>query len=165
MNEAQLAQFWKHISPEPNSGCWLWTGATRMGYGAITLSDGGKSKMWCAHRLAYTHYKGPIPAGHYMCHRCDVRECCNPDHLFPGTQAENMADMTRKGRRGGKRVAHRTKLAEEKVHEVRRLRAAGKLAREITAETGVHIQTVFMIIANRQYKWLKTEGLSSHGHK
>jgi hypothetical protein len=80
---------------EPNSGCWLWEGATVFyGYG-VTGYD-GKSKR--VHRLSWEIYRGPIPAGMVICHRCDTPPCANPDHLFLGTRSDNNYDCVRKGR-------------------------------------------------------------------
>ena len=80
--------------PEPNSGCWLWIGALRSGYGNI---DDGKTHV-SAHRLAHELYIGPIPLGMVVMHRCDVRCCVNPDHLQIGTQLDNTRDCIAKGR-------------------------------------------------------------------
>jgi hypothetical protein len=75
------------IEPEPNSGCWLWTGyALKTGYGTST-SD-GRSKL--VHRQAYEIAVGPIPDGLHIDHLCRVRSCVNPKHLEPVTAAENV---------------------------------------------------------------------------
>ncbi len=71
-------RFWLYVSPEPNSGCWLWTGGVdRAEYG--NFSDEGRN--WRAHRWAYEHYVGPIPDGLQLDHLCRVHCCVNPAHL------------------------------------------------------------------------------------
>jgi len=84
------------IIPEPNSGCWLWEGSVDgCGYGMIVRNG----KTLKVHRLAWEEAnRQSIPKGMRICHRCDVPACCNPDHLFLGTQQDNIADMVRKGR-------------------------------------------------------------------
>lgn len=77
------------------NGCHVWNGAkTDKGYGLIEVS--GKTRR--AHRVAYEVYKGVIPAGMLILHRCDNPSCVNPEHLRVGTQADNMQEMVSKGR-------------------------------------------------------------------
>lgn len=80
----------KRISPEPNSGCWLWDGAlTTAGYGSVRVPE--KKGTGYAHIEVYKVLKGPIPQGLQLDHGCRVRCCCNPDHVEPVTQAVNLA--------------------------------------------------------------------------
>jgi len=85
-----------HSIPVPESGCWLWTGAVHPVYGYGRIHIGNKNPH--AHRVSYETYKGSIPAGMLVCHKCDVRSCINPNHLFLGTIADNNHDMYQKKR-------------------------------------------------------------------
>lgn len=81
--------------PEPNSGCHLWMGSIAGGgYGRVRI----KGHSYGAHRLAWIETRGAIPEGFDVLHKCDVRSCCNPQHLFLGKDADNIADMVAKGR-------------------------------------------------------------------
>jgi hypothetical protein len=89
--EQQLEKF---SVPEPNSGCWLWTGYTLpAGHGQV--SRGGRMRL--AHRVAYEHWVGPIPEGMNLNHQCDTPSCINPAHLRVGTQAENVHEAVARG--------------------------------------------------------------------
>lgn len=99
MKMTAVERLMRYVSPEPMSGCWLWTGGLHgngksSGYGSFGL--GGKPVK--AHRASFMLLKGPIPKGMSVCHKCDVRSCVNPDHLFLGTQRDNVLDMHKKGR-------------------------------------------------------------------
>jgi len=85
----------KYSIPEPNSGCLLWFGPTTgSGYGALGVN--GKTEL--AHRLNWQRHNGPIPAGMFLCHKCDTPQCIEPTHLFLGTQKDNLRDRNSKGR-------------------------------------------------------------------
>lgn len=91
-------RFFERISPEPNSGCWLWLGqCDSKGYGRISLGGrhGGNTG---AHRLSLKIAGVDVPDDMLVCHHCDVPSCVNPDHLFIGTQHDNLVDMVSKGR-------------------------------------------------------------------
>lgn len=94
---APLAErFMARVYPEPNSGCWLWSGSSVVsGYGIVFLN--GVQKI-TAHRCSWQMHRGPIPEGMDVCHRCDTPACVNPDHLFVAPHRENMIDMVVKGR-------------------------------------------------------------------
>lgn len=89
---------------EKTDTCWLWkANLTKDGYGRLNVG-GVHGRMCLAHRVSYELFIGPIPDGLNVLHDCDTPGCVNPEHLFAGTQADNMKDMLAKGRwNGGRR--------------------------------------------------------------
>lgn len=109
--------------------CWPWTGGLSKGYGKLTV---GKVAL-AAHRVAYALTRGPVPSDVSVLHRCDNKKCCNPAHLFLGTQADNMIDMLLKGReRNGHQPGRRpaAKLTAADVVDIRGAHEDGEFTLE-----------------------------------
>ena len=141
--------------PVTESGCWLWTASTSNGYGFIKV-DG---KMSYAHRVSYELYNGDIPDGdgyHGICvlHRCDVRSCVNPAHLFIGTHQDNMDDRERKGRNkimyGEKHGS--SKLSPKDVMEIRHKQSIGEKQSDLANEYDVKKATISLIVNRKLWK-------------
>lgn len=130
--------FMDRIKMVPSSTCWNWTGClNNAGYGRIQH----EGKLWYAHRFSYKIHIGEIPDGMSVLHKCDVPSCVNPDHLFLGTQADNVHDCLRKGRHRSGPVAGEkngnAKLNTEQVAEIRAKADAGQTRKNIAEEYGV----------------------------
>lgn len=103
------------------------------------------------HRLSWKHFNGPIPEGLVVCHKCDYRPCFNPDHLFIGTQHENLLDMARKGRRSGSKSAQ-AKLKDDDIVAILTAYNGGVMQSELAKQFGVSQTAISLITLGKRWK-------------
>jgi hypothetical protein len=153
MNTAELIRFESKVELIPGIECHIWTArCDDDGYG--TLKVGGKTLR--AHRLSYEHFIGPIGENHVL-HKCDVPSCVNPNHLFLGGHAANVADKVAKSRQAkGKkaRAKKRTKLTNDQVIKIRELAVSGHTQRSIADKFGVTQANISLIISKKNWAYL-----------
>lgn len=119
------ARFWAYVRGRGSDGCWLWAGGQMgHGYGQFAIKREAGWGAGCAHRISWALANGPIPRNMSVLHRCDVRLCVNPGHLFLGTQRDNMRDASAKGRLGVARP-RRQVVSDDQVAEIVSLRLSG----------------------------------------
>ncbi len=144
----------------PFSGCWIFTGATNdFGYGIVGTGARGMPNDR-AHRVTYRHFVGEIPVGMFVCHRCDTPSCCNPHHLFVGTNDDNVRDMITKGRNSKPprnphvvgSVHPLAKLKEEFIPEIKMLYAQGWTQKQLAEQYGVVRQTISKVLRGKRFK-------------
>lgn len=153
MTEKDINRFWSKVNITNNpQDCWVWTRYKRPdGYGEFCL-NGYAIRV---HRLAWFLTYGEIPNSLFVCHHCDNPACCNPQHLFLGTQLENMIDMKNKNRKvvpkGEKHGS--AKLTSSEVAEIRQLYLKGNVTqRELAIKFRVSHPVINNIINNKTWK-------------
>ena len=145
-------RFEQKFEPEPNTGCWLWTDFVRSDGYAVILHE---NRQLYVHRVSWQLYHGSIPDGICVLHRCDVRACVNPDHLFLGTHNDNTLDMIVKGRQscGESRLA--SKLTSVQVQNIRAYDLHGTLNQcELAEKYHVAQANISRIILRQSWKHL-----------
>ncbi len=152
--DAANKNFWPKV--DKTETCWHWTGSkTKLGYGQFGFRQGAKVHVFYAHRVAYSLSVGEIPEGLLVLHHCDNPSCCNPDHLFVGTDADNMRDRDSKRRQNKGETVVFAKLKEADVMEIRQLYARGGLTRkEIGDRFGIKPNNVSLITTRKIWKHL-----------
>jgi len=113
------------------------------------MGNKGHKKHKKAHRLAAILSGMKIPKGREVCHKCDNRACCNPEHLFVGTQAENMADMVSKRRHKFGEKHYRVRMSRIQVLALKRLSSAGWRQRTLAIFFGICQPHVSKIINSK----------------
>lgn len=145
--EKVRSRFENLIIPEPNTGCWLWNCCGPYGYGQFTIKPGNSTR---AHRASWSLYRGEIPEGAFVLHKCDIRCCVNPDHLFLGTHTENMDDMVSKHRQAAGEKHGCAKLTSSQVLEIRsRYKRGNGVA--LAKEFGVSSSTVHLLVKGKTW--------------
>lgn len=152
--EKRAERFWAKAT-RPAEGCWEWQFSKNIfGYGKVGwVREDGKHTC-AAHRIAWELTHGPIPAGLFVCHRCNNKACIRPDHLYLATDAENKRDAIRDGLFTG---AHNqpSKLTPDQVREIRRINLEEGLGhRRLAKRFGMSRGAILMIIRNRAWKKL-----------
>lgn len=145
---SDVLRFQKYVKVS-ESGCHEWIGSLdAYGYGQLNINR----RPAKAHRIAWELANGPVPEGMSILHRCDNPQCVNPEHLFPGTQSDNMKDAARKGRMHPGEKHGMSKLTESDVLAMRMAHSSGEGRRDIASRFNVPYSTVNEIIRRDAWK-------------
>lgn len=134
-----------HVEVDFASGCWNYTGKQKARYPRVSF-NGVKYSL---HRLSWMlANEKSIPEEMYVCHKCDNTKCCNPDHLFLGTQFDNMQDMIQKGRNANTKGDNnpRAALTEGEVIEIRNLYVSGWSRKDLSRHFSTPPSTISNIL-------------------
>lgn len=146
-----INRFLEKVTKCGSNGCWEWK---------ATKNDGGYGLFWFggwmqkAHRVSYILHRGTIPSNLHVLHRCDNRSCVNPDHLFLGTNSDNVADKVLKGRQA-RLVGEKhpmSILKETDVIHIRRQLSEGMSKLKIAKMYGVTDGAIYRIAMGKTWK-------------
>lgn len=158
LTKSLIKRFWSNVDVGKKDDCWEWTGSLdAYGYGQISEGNKTNKKNYKAHRLSWMIRFGEIPENMNICHKCDNPSCMNPNHLFVGTQEDNLRDCREKGRaRGGSMPGEKnpnSKLTERQVKDIRnRYKQGGIYQRQLGAEFGVSQAQIGLIVNRKSWR-------------
>lgn len=153
-------RFWPNVDKGAGpDGCWLWTGRKNWaGYGQFSMGEHGAKYQLSVHRMSYEMVNPPL-GDMFACHRCDVRACVNPAHIFAGTALDNVRDMIKKGRDArGERSPVKRMFTAEQVRGIRRARANGDSNASIAERFKIDPNHIGRIVNRSRYAWVTDSG-------
>lgn len=153
MRATESLQQFENLFTKTDS-CWIWHGQRhQLGYGIVRHQSGRRE---AAHRIAFRFYRGEIPRGLLVCHKCDTPSCVNPEHLFLGSQKDNLLDMIKKGR---KKIWHpvgeknpKSIFSEQQIRIMRSLYDSGQKVANIRRRFGGAYQSVWLAVKRKTWK-------------
>ena len=159
MSQEEIDRFWSYVDIRSENECWNWKKSLQYGYGQI----GFKRKVYRANRIAYYLTYGEIPEDLFICHKCNNKACCNPNHLYAGTAKENSIDAKFAGVLGPehyenipKGECHKfAKLSEKDVLDIKSRLVNNESIREIAKQFNVTYQNISLIKTGRAWKHVK----------
>ena len=135
---------------ENENGCWIWQGAKhKQGYGKTSWRSKPDQMV---HRLSWIAFRGDIGPLKFVCHKCDVPQCCNPEHLFLGTQKDNVGDAYKKGRWLPGKLPRQNKLKWEQVQEIKYLSQQSMKRKELQKKFQVGQTCIAKILRGDSWK-------------
>lgn len=168
LSEQDKLRFLSMVDSGSPDQCWTWKGkSTPDGYGKFYVRLHGKEKLFRTHRVAFFIHNGGIPDGLHVLHKCDVPPCCNPNHLWAGTHAQNMADKVMKGRQflSGAHPFHEhperaprgsdngnSKLTYDDIVRIRERLAMGIGCTQLAKEFSVDRTNIYFIVKKMTWK-------------
>lgn len=136
--------------------CWLWTGATRGGgYGVVRLNKVDIP----SHRFSWELINGKIPKSLWVLHKCDVRNCVNPDHLFLGTGKDNMADCVEKRRHCFGEKNGTSKLRDSDIPKIFAMQKAGVFQRDIARRFNVAQNAIWLVLQKKTWTHVTSQSI------